>query len=193
MYEYFFGKIIELNPAYVVIETSGIAYFVNISISTYSKLNNLGECKLYIHQFIREDAHVLYGFFEKKEREIFRHLISVSGVGPSIARMMLSTSSPSEIQQAIVQNDVNYLKKIKGIGEKTAQRIIVDLKDKLGKLGDGSEIFVLQNNTIKDEALSALIMLGFPKSSIEKVIDKVLSTDKDLTVEGLVKKALKNL
>ena len=170
MYEYFIGKIIELNPAFLVIETSGIAYFVNISLNTYSKLNNLTECKIYVHQSIREDAHVLFGFFEKKEREIFRSLISVSGVGPSIARMMLSTSSPSEIQQAVVQNDVNYLKKIKGIGEKTAQRIIVDFKDKFGKLVDAGEIFIIQDNTIKDEALSALIMLGFPKSSIEKLL-----------------------
>ena len=193
MFEYFFGKIAELNPAYVVIDVSGTGYFVNISLNTYSQLSNLIEAKLFIHQSIREDAHVLFGFFEKKERDIFRQLISVSGVGPGTARMMLSTTSADEIQHAVMNNDVNFLKKIKGIGEKTAQRIIVDLKGKLGKLGDIGEIFVTQNNTMKDEALSALIMLGFPKGAIEKVIDKILSVDKEITVEGLVKKALKIL
>lgn len=193
MYEYISGKVIELTPAYLIVEASGVGYFVNISLNTYTKLNNLKECKIYIHQSIREDAHVLFGFIDKKEREIFRNLISVSGVGPSTARIMLSTSSPLEIQQSIIQNDVNSLKKIKGIGEKTAQRIIVDLKDKLGKLDSESEIFIIQNNTIKDEALSALVMLGFAKNLTEKVIDKILSLEKDISVEGLIKKALKNL
>jgi len=193
MYEYINGKIIELNPAYLIIEASGIGYFINISLYSFTKLQNTNECKIFVHQSIREDAHVLFGFVDKKEREMFRYLISVSGVGPSTARMMMSTSTPDEIQHAIINNDVSLLKKIKGIGEKTAQRIIVDLKDKLGKVGDSNEIFIAQNNTIKEEALSALVMLGFAKNTIEKIIDKILSSDKEISVEELVKKALKIL
>jgi len=193
MYEYINGKIIELNPAYLIIDASGIGYFINISLYSFTKLQNTSECKIFVHQSIREDAHVLFGFVDKKEREMFRYLISVSGVGPSTARMMMSTSTPDEIQHAIINNDVSLLKKIKGIGEKTAQRIIVDLKDKLGKVGDSNEIFIAQNNTIKDEALSALVMLGFAKNTIEKIIDKILSSDKEISVEELVKKALKIL
>ena len=210
MYEYIQGKLIELTPTFAVVESKSIGYFINISLNTYSKLTDSSaeasakvdlsaealakaDCKLYIHQVIREDVNALFGFFDKKEREVFRFLISVSGIGANSARMMLSSLSPSEIQQAIITNNVSLLKSIKGIGEKTAQRIIIDLKDKLGKDIAEQEIPVTQYNNIKDQSLSALVMLGFAKNNAEKVIDNILSEDHNLSVEELVKKSLQKL
>jgi Holliday junction DNA helicase RuvA len=146
-----------------------------------------------VHEVIREDTHQLYGFADKEEREIFRLLISVTGVGAATARMMLSSLSPEEIEKAILGSEVNVLNSVKGIGLKTAQRIIVDLKDKIGKHTGTSEIFPFSDNTRREEALSALVMLGFAKSAVIKVLDKVVREDKDLTVEEMIKRALKNL
>jgi len=193
MYEYITGKITEITPTYVVLECNGTGYFIHISVSTYSQIQSRKEIKLLIHLIVREDAHLLYGFFNKFERDIFRMLISVSGIGASTARMMLSSLTPVEIQQAILTSDVSLLTSIKGIGTKSAQRIILDLKDKLGHEAAGDEIFAVKDNRIKDEALSALAMLGFSKSAVEKVIQKILSENKSIVVEELIKRALKSL
>ncbi|MFP4487871.1 MAG: Holliday junction branch migration protein RuvA [Bacteroidales bacterium] len=193
MIEHIKGKITSLTPTYVVIETGGLGYFVNISLSTFSKLDKQEECSLLIHEVIREDAHLLFGFNSADERYVFRLLISVSGVGANTARMMLSSVEASGIEKAILQSDVNLLKGIKGIGAKTAQRIIVDLKDKVGKSADAAEIFADQGNTIREEAFTALVMLGFPKNSVNKSLDKLLREERDLSVEQLIKKALKIL
>lgn len=190
MIEYIQGKITGLTPTYVLIETGGMGYMINISLSSFSSLDGQKEAKLLIHEVIREDSHQLYGFFSSSERIIFRLLISVSGVGANTARMMLSSVEASGIEKAILESDVNLLKGIKGIGAKTAQRIIVDLKDKVGKSADASEIFSSEGNTIREEAFTALVMLGFPKNSVGKSLDKLLREERDLTVEQLIKKAL---
>ena len=188
------GRLVEKSPTHAIIEAGGIGYFLNISLITFSKLGNEENCTLYTHLSIKEDVHTLYGFVEKSEREIFRQLISVNGVGASTARIMLSSMTAEEITTAIVTSDVNALKSIKRIAAKSAQRIIVDLKDKLGKI-DGIEqnILTFANNTNRDEALSALLALGFIKNSVEKVLNKVLKAQPDLDVENLIKEALKNL
>ena len=193
MYEFIRGLFIERNPAHIVIEAGGVGYFVNISLNTYSKINNQKEGLLYLHQAIREDAHVLYGFADKSERDLFRNLISVNGVGASTAIMMLSSLSPDEIAAAVTTENVAVLKAVKGIGIKTAQRIIIDLKDKLGKLYETDQIFPLPNNTILNESLSALVMLGFVKRDAEKVVSKILQEQPQTTVEGVIKQALKRL
>lgn len=187
------GRLIEKNPSYVVIECGGVGYYINISLNTYGQLGADEACTLLTHLQVREDAHTLYGFAEKEERELFRHLISVSGVGASTAQMMLSSYSPLEITKGIVNEDVNFLKSIKGIGAKTAQRVIIDLKDKLVKEDFSSEISFNQYNTNKDEALSALIALGFDKRKANQVLDKLLLSAEDWTVESLVKAALKKM
>ena len=188
------GKLVEKAPTHAIIEAGGVGYFINISLLTYSKLKDNEACMLYTHLSIKEDAHTLYGFAEKTEREIFRKLISVNGVGATTARIMLSSLNSKEITIAIVSGDVDTLKSIKGIGTKSAQRIIVDLKDKLGKVeGLEENILTFNNNTNKDEALSALLALGFTKNIVEKVLIKVLKAQPDLDVEGLIKAALKNL
>jgi Holliday junction DNA helicase RuvA len=193
MIEYIKGAITQNTPTFVIIETGGIGYFINISINTFSKLEGKSESRILIHEVIREDAHMLFGFADEVEREIFRQLISVSGVGANTARMMLSSLSPGEIEMAILGSNVDLLKSVKGIGLKTAQRIIVDLKDKLGKHAGTGEIFALADNTNRDEALSALVMLGFAKSAVAKVLDKIVRDEKNLTVEDMIKRALKNL
>jgi Holliday junction DNA helicase RuvA len=194
MYEYIQGKLVKLTPTYAIIENSGIGYFINITLFTYSFLEGKNDGRLYIHQAIREDAHILYGFSDSQEREMFRMLISVSGIGANTSRMMLSSLSYNEIGTAIQRSDVNLLKTIKGIGLKTAQRVVIDLKDKLGKSTAEGEIFIpSKGNTLKDESLSALIMLGFSKTTVEKVIDKILAGDSNISVEELIKKALKQL
>ncbi|PKQ62724.1 Holliday junction branch migration protein RuvA [Labilibaculum filiforme] len=193
MFEYIKGIIAELTPTSVVIETNGIGYFLNISLNTYSKLSGHREVQLYLHQVVREDAHILFGFIDANERGIFRYLISVSGVGANTARMMLSSLTPSEIQTAIISSDVKTLQGVKGIGAKSAQRIIIELKDKLGKDTDISDFSLPQNNTTKEEALSALVMLGFAKNSVTKVIDKLFTANRDASVEDLIKLALKQL
>jgi len=193
MYEYIEGEIIEKNPAYATIFVSGCCYFINISLTTYSQIQKLDKGRLYLHQIIRDDAHSLYGFHTKQEREIFRMLISVSGIGANTARLMLSSLSPSEIQNAIISGDVNTLKSIKGIGAKSAQRVIIDLGDKMSREEAGTEIFALKGNTIKEEALSALVVLGFSKNTVDKVVNKILAEENDLGVEDLIKKSLKRL
>jgi len=193
MLEYIKGHIIESSPAHCVVENNGIGYFINISLNTYSKLQNQKEIQIFIYEQIREDAHNLYGFYDTTERNLFIHLISVNGIGSNTARMMLSSMSPGEIHDAISSGNVNLLKGIKGIGAKTAQRIIVDLADKLGKEPLDQKIFIEPNNTLKDEALSALVMLGFAKNNAQKVVDKIISTDPTIKVEELIKKALKML
>lgn len=193
MYEFIYGSIVELNPARVIIEAGGIGYSVIISLNTYSKLNGKNETRLLIHQIVREDAHLFFGFAERSERDLFRNLISVNGVGANIAIMMLSSLTPDEIIAAIATENVPVLKKIKGIGIKTAQRIIIDLKDKVGKLGESGQIFVTADNTILNESLSALIMLGFPKRDAEKVVDAILTEHPGASVENVVKQALKRL
>jgi Holliday junction DNA helicase RuvA len=193
MYEFIRGIIIERNPAHIVIEAGGVGYFINISLNTYSKFNNKKEGLIYLHQVIRDDAHVLYGFADKSERDLFRNLISVNGVGSSTAIMMLSSLSPDEIAAAVTTENVAVLKAVKGIGIKTAQRIIIDLRDKLGKLYETDQIFLSPNNTILNESLSALVMLGFVKRDAEKVVSKILQEQPKTTVEGVIKQALKRL
>ena len=193
MIDYIKGTITRLTPAFITIETGGVGYFVNISLSTFSRLEGKNDYKILVHEVIREDSHLLFGFADNDEREIFRHLISVTGVGANTARMMLSSLSPSEIEKAIIESDVNILKSVKGIGLKTAQRIIVDLKDKLGRQTGTGEIFAFTDNTKREEALSALVMLGFAKSAVSKVLDKIAREEKNLTVEDMIKRALKSL
>ncbi len=193
MIDYIKGTLTQLTPTFLTVETGGVGYFVNISLTTFSRLEGTSDIKILVHEVIREDAHQLFGFADREEREIFRHLISVTGVGASTARMMLSSLSPEEIERAIVSSDVNVLKSVKGIGLKTAQRIIVDLKDKLGKQSGTAEIFAFEDNTRREEALSALVMLGFAKGAVQKVLEKIGREEKNLTVEDLIKRALKNL
>ncbi|HAF29790.1 MAG TPA: Holliday junction branch migration protein RuvA [Bacteroidales bacterium] len=193
MYEYLKGEIKEISPAHIILDNQGIGYFINISVNTYSKLSGKENCLIFIYEVIREDSHQLFGFFDKKERDIFLLLISVSGVGANTARVMLSSLSPDEIQSAIFLNNIVLLKSIKGIGAKTAERIVLDLRDKVGKLTDGDQIVVNLDNTIKGEALSALVMLGFPKAKVDKIINEILKEKKDLTVEGLIKESLKRI
>jgi holliday junction DNA helicase RuvA len=194
MIEYVKGALVEKTPTYVVIDTGGIAYYINISLNTYSKLAGSGQCKVFTHLSIKEDAHTLYGFAEEAERRLFRHLISVNGIGAGTARMLLSSLSPEETEHAIVQGNVGVLQGVKGIGGKTAQRIVIDLKDKLMKGSEGSQIFITNNNTVKEEALSALVTLGFAKNTAEKALDQVIKRgDTNLTVEKLIKIALQSI
>ena len=187
------GKMVEKNPDHVVVECNGLGYHVNISLQTFSNIPDQENLKLYTHLVIREDAHILFGFYSKTEREIFKMLISVSGVGPSIAITMLSSMDTGEIQQAIGSEDVSKIQSVKGIGLKTAQRVIVDLKDKILKSYEISEDLPSSNNTIKIEALSALEVLGFSRKKIEKVIQVILQNSPDISLEELIKQALKNL
>jgi len=203
MYEYLQGKLTEINPAYAVIDAGGIGYILNITLNTYTKINALEQCKLYAHQVVREDAHVLFGFADLEERELFRQLISVSGVGPNTARLLLSSLNVSELKDAIVSGRVGVLKSVKGIGEKSAQRIIVDLKDKVDRGSASPQKIELSHNTIREESLSGLVILGFPKKIAEKAVDEVIRelrqlavSDNDeppLSVERLIKEALKRL
>ncbi len=187
------GKLVEKSPIHAVIETAGIGYFINISLNTFSKLGSSESCKLFTHLSVKEDSHTLFGFFEVEEREVFRKLISVSGVGASTARVMLSSLTAKEVAVAITSSNVPALKAIKGIGAKTAERIIIDLKDKLGgELGYGTETFA-EVNTNHQEAISALLALGFAKNAVDKTIQKILAKQQDLSVEGLIKEALKLL
>lgn len=193
MYEYIKGKITELSPAYTVVESGGIGYYINITLNSFSQLQGKEDCILFLHLSIREDAHVLFGFTRPDEREMFRLLISVSGVGPNTARMMLSSMQAPEVRRAIIDEDVNTLKSIKGIGAKSAQRIIVDLKDKVTLTTVDEEIIPLSNNTLKNETLSALEVLGFGKKQSEKTINKLIGQNPEISVEELIKQALKVL
>lgn len=193
MFEYIKGAVVALKPSHIILEANSVGYFITISLNTYTQLNGREAVKLYIHQVIREDAHLLYGFATEAERELFRLLISVSGIGSNTAIMMFSSLSPDEISSAILNENVNLLKSIKGIGIKTAQRVIIDLKDKIGKSSVGEQIVASADNTLKNEALSALVMLGFAKKSAEKELDKILATQPNLSVENVIKLALKSL
>ena len=193
MYEYIEGNLSEVTPAFCVLDTGGIGYNVQISLNTYTKIQALPRVRLYIHQVIREDAHLFYGFYTRVEREMFRALITVSGIGANTARMMLSSLSTEDLQQAIAAGNISLLQSIKGIGAKTAQRVVIDLRDKLIKDKSGDELFALTDNSLKEEALSALVILGFNKSEVDKVLIKILTGEKSLSLEDLIKKALKQL
>jgi Holliday junction DNA helicase RuvA len=194
MYEFIKGKIIEKNPAYTIIETQGIGYILNISIHTYSLIKENEHCLLYTHLVVRDDDMLLFGFVEKEERELFRQLISVSGVGVSTARIILSSLSPEEVCHAIAEGNTLLLQSIKGIGIKTAQRIIIDLKDKVSRDLIPQEKMGFMHNTKKEEALSGLIILGFPKMIAEKGLNKIIQSEgTGLSVEQLIKQALKIL
>jgi len=187
------GRLAEKDPTHIVIDCNGVGYLLNISLHTYSKLPDSENVKLYTHLLVREDAHTLYGFAEKSERNIFLLLISVSGIGASTARTMLSSMTPVQIRDAIASNDVAAIQSIKGIGAKTAQRLIIDLKDKILKVYDMDEVSPVQGNTNKEQALSALEVLGFVRKQAEKVVDKIVQQAPDLSVEEIIKSALKNL
>jgi Holliday junction DNA helicase RuvA len=187
------GKLVEKNPTEVIIDCSGLGYHINISLHTYSLLPNTEVIKLYTYLQIKEDSHTLFGFVEKSEREIFKMLLSVSGIGASIARTMLSSLDPKQIIQAIAGGDVAIIQSIKGIGNKTAQRAILDLKDKVLKLYNLDEISAVGYNKSKEEALSALEVLGFVRKTSEKMIEKIVKDYPDATVEMIIKQALKNL
>ncbi|MEO6882448.1 MAG: Holliday junction branch migration protein RuvA [Bacteroidia bacterium] len=195
MYHHIEGKLVEKTPTYAVIDCNGVGYILQISLNTFSKIGLNEKCKLYAEQmYIRDDMPRFFGFADLSERHLFRQLVSVSGVGGTSALLMLSSLNASEIQQAIVSGNVALLKSVKGIGEKTAQRIIVDLKDKFGKMEVGTDFFLPSNNTLKEEALSALVMLGFAKNTAEKAVDKILKTEGAAdSVEQVIKQALKNL
>ena len=187
------GRLVEKHPTHVVIECSGVGYFVNISLNTFSQLSDAENIRLFTHLQVREDAHTLYGFAEVLEREIFRLLISVSGIGASTARTLLSSMTPEQVRDAIASDDVPKIQSVKGIGAKTAQRVILDLRDKILKIYEISEVSPNSNNTNREEALSALEVLGFVRKQAEKAVDKVIDQDPSLSVEDTIKQALKNL
>ena len=194
MITYLKGKLIEKTPTNAIIECNGIGYFLNISLNTFSKIPDKENVLLYTHLSIREDAHTLFGFIDKLEREIFKLLISVSGVGPSIARTMLSSMTSEQIQQAIATEDIPTIQSVKGIGAKTAQRVIIDLKDKILKTYTISDESIdTSYNTIKEEALSALEVLGYTKRQVDKLIQKLMQETPNTSLENLIKQALKNL
>lgn len=187
------GKLVEKNPTDVIIECNGVGYLLNISLHTYSQIPEQENLKLFTHLQVKEDSHTLFGFSSNSEREIFRLLISVSGIGASIARTMLSSLTPKQVREGIAIGDVALIQSIKGIGAKTAQRVILDLKDKILKVYDIDELSTKKSNTNKDEALSALEVLGFNKKQSERVIDKVISIQPAASLEVIIKEALKNL
>jgi len=188
------GILEEKNPAYVILDVNGIGYFLHISLTTFSDIPEKGKLRLFTHLSIKEDAHTLFGFSTQSERSIYGEVISVSGVGPSTARMLLSSLSPDEAAHAIVPGDVNLLKKVKGIGAKTAQRVIIDLKDKVAPSGEVSDFSSALGNTLRNEALSALIVLGIDKRKAEAVIDKTIDkSGSEISVEELIKITLKSL
>ncbi|WP_428328663.1 Holliday junction branch migration protein RuvA [Mucilaginibacter sp.] len=194
MYAYIDGKLVFKSAAFVVIDAGGVGYHINISVNTYSKIGTGERCKLFTWLHVKEDAHTLYGFFDEGERRLFLHLISISGIGPNTGRMMLSSITPEEIQNAIISGNVSLIQRIKGIGPKSAQRVILELQDKLRKEGSDTLSTIPLNKTAREEALSALVMLGFVKNAAEKVLDQEISKNgTDLTVEQLIKAALKSL
>ncbi len=187
------GKLVEKTPTEVVIDCGGVGYLVNISLHTFSLIPASENIKLYTYLQIKEDAHTLFGFVEKSEREIFKMLLSVSGIGAGIARTMLSSLEPKQVIQALATGDIATIQAVKGIGSKTAQRAILDLKDKVLKVYDLDEVSISQSNTNKDEALSALEVLGFNKKLAEKSVEKIVKDNPEATVESIIKQALKNL
>ena len=194
MLDYIKGRIEENNPAFVVLDNHGMGYMLNISLTTYDALQrSSGEVKVYVYESIREDAHVLYGFADKREREVFELLISVSGVGPHTARMILSSLPTQELEATIASGNASMLKSVKGVGAKTAQRIIVDLKDKINVVGASLIDKAPSSNEAFEEALAALAMLGFTKQATQKVLNKLFADEPTMTVEVAIKKALKML
>ena len=193
MYEYLNGKLAHKAPTHVVIDVGGVGYHVHISLYTYSQIKDNEQCKLFISFQVREDAHTLFGFAEEGERRLFEHLISVSGIGPNTGRMILSSITPEEIQAAIIQGNVPVIQRIKGIGPKTAQRMVLELQDKLKKQGPDALTAVHHQQSVPEEALAALVMLGFVRAQAEKVLANVLQVNPELTVEALIKEALKKL
>ena len=187
------GKLVEKNPTDVVIDCNGVGYFINISLHTFSQIPDKEHLRLYTYLQVREDSHSLYGFSSKTEREIFKLLISVSGIGANTARTMLSSLTPDQVKEGIANENVALIQSVKGIGAKTAQRVIIDLKDKVLKVYGMDEVSLIPNNTNKDEALSALDVLGFNKKQSEKVVDRILKIQPDAQVEQIIKEALKNL
>ncbi|RLD65916.1 MAG: Holliday junction branch migration protein RuvA [Bacteroidetes bacterium] len=194
MYSYFKGKLVEKTPTDAIIDCNGVAYQLNISLQTFTAIKDQEDCKLFAHLVVREDAQTLYGFATIGERAIFRQLISVSGVGANTARMILSSMTKDEVFNAILSDNAAALQAVKGIGGKTAKRIILDLKDKIAKDGQTAEILSVSHNTNKEEALSALVMLGFARNTADKALNKVIKTEGlSLTIEELIRLALKNL
>lgn len=193
MIDYIKGEITNLTPTYCVLETCGVGYMLNISLVTFSELQNLSSARLFVYENIREDAHTLYGFFEEEERNIFLLLISVSGIGANTARMIQSSFSPTELKEAISTGNVNAIKSVKGIGLKSAQRIIVDLKDKVNKSNEGGDLPLIEvaaNNEKIHEAVAALVMLGFQQQASQKTVDKIVKEEPQLEVAKIIKKAL---
>lgn len=197
MYEYISGAVAESTPTYAVIEAGGVGYFINISLKTYSDIEHEKESKLYVHFIVREDQQTLFGFSTKLERELFRQLISVSGVGGNTARMILSTYSPKELQSIIASENAVLLKNVKGLGLKTAQKIIVELSGKMLELGASDlmlpEVTATANNAIYDEAIAALSMLGFQKSASDKVLKAIFKETPSISVEEAIRAALKRM
>lgn len=193
MYAFISGKVAEITPAYAVIDCHGVGYFVNITLNTFTAIGEQTEVRLYTHLQVLEDAHNLFGFYTAKERDMFELLISVSGVGCNTARLLLSSLTVNELSTAIANEDIRTIQAVKGIGSKTAQRLVVDLKDKVRKTEYIEEIVGVSDNTIKNEALSALVILGFSKNAAGKALDKLLKQSPDATVEVLVREALKLL
>jgi len=187
------GRLIQKSPTAVVVDCNGIGYFIHISLHTFSQLTDNESIKLHTHFQVKEDSHQLYGFVSQIEREIFRLLISVSGIGANTARTMLSSLTPKQIREGIAAEDVGLIQSVKGIGLKTAQRVIIDLKDKILKLYDIDESLSISNNTNKDEALSALEVLGFAKKQSERIVVQILSKNPEASAELIIKEALKNL
>ncbi|HOY39495.1 MAG: Holliday junction branch migration protein RuvA [Bacteroidales bacterium] len=194
MYEYIKGKLTELNAAYAVVESGGIGYSIQISLNTFSKLTLNDNALLYLHFIVREDVQQLFGFADKTERNVFKHLIAVNGIGPNTARMILSSLGPEELMQAIATKNISVLKSIKGIGQKSAERMVIELKDKLVTSdADFSHNFNNVSNSLYDDALQALLMLGFNRASIDKVLREIMKSSTESSVEQIVKRALKEL
>ncbi|MCL2682112.1 MAG: Holliday junction branch migration protein RuvA [Bacteroidales bacterium] len=196
MFAYIEGKISELTPTYVIVDCGGVGYLIHISLYTYAAIKDQTQAKILTHHLVREDAELLYGFSNEHERKLFLHLVSVSGVGANTARMMQSSMSPQELTEAILSGNVNKIQSVKGIGAKTAQRVIVDLRDRLAKEDWGTSFSSAETtsaNTTKDEALSALVMLGFNRIAAEKVLQNILKINPNLSAELLIKEALRML
>lgn len=194
MYEFISGKIADLTPAYAVVETSGVGYYLNISLQTFSEIERLAEARLYVHFTVREDAQILYGFATREERELFRRLISVSGVGGGTARMVLSTYSPAELANIISSENAALLKNVKGLGLKTAEKIIVELRDKMaGIAASGAGKEAPGGDAVHSEAIAALAMLGFARAASDKVVRAVMKESPGMAVEEVIRRALKKL
>lgn len=193
MYEYIQGQLVEATPSYAVIDCHGVGYMIEITVNTYSRIKDLQQAKLLVHYVVREDAHLLFGFYEAAERDMFRMLIAISGVGVNTARVMLSSLTVDELSEAVASKNVKKVQSVKGIGAKGAQRIILELQDKIGKM-EGNVLNTLsESNKNAEEALSALTMLGFPKAAADKVLQQLAKENPDATVEELIKLALGKL